>query len=59
MTGLNLAYLTLLQAFVRAMIPSDYTLRVPEAAIHRVHNELKRREIKIQGEIIGIMPLLS
>ncbi|KAG8952106.1 hypothetical protein FRC04_005106 [Tulasnella sp. 424] len=59
LTRSNLAYLTLLQAFVRTMIPVDPTHKVPRSVIARVHKELKRREIKIQGEIISIMPLLT
>lgn len=41
------------------MIPVDPTHKVPRSVIVRVHKELKRREIKIQGEIISIMPLLT
>lgn len=41
------------------MIPVDPTHKVPRSVIARVHKELKRREIKIQGEIISIMPLLT
>ncbi|KAG8962337.1 hypothetical protein FRC03_004345 [Tulasnella sp. 419] len=59
LTYSNLAYITLLQAFVRAVIPADPNHSVPEAAITRVHEELKKREMKIQSEIIGIMPLLT
>ncbi|KAG8934607.1 hypothetical protein FRC01_001708 [Tulasnella sp. 417] len=59
LTRSNLAYLTLLQAFVRTMIPVDPKHKVPPTVVARVHKELKRREIKIQGEIISIMPLLT
>ncbi|KAG8908778.1 hypothetical protein FRB99_003016 [Tulasnella sp. 403] len=58
-TRSNLAYLTLLQAFVRAMIPADPKHKAPEPVFARVVKELKRREMKIQAEIIAIMPLLT
>lgn len=48
----------MLQAYVRAMVPVDPSHRVPEAAVARVHKELVRREMQIQGKIIAVMPLL-
>ncbi|KAG8888779.1 hypothetical protein FRB98_006791 [Tulasnella sp. 332] len=58
LTYSNLAYLTLLQAFVRAVVPANPDHHVPDAAVLRVHKELKKRELKIQGDIIGMMPLI-
>ncbi|KAG8991643.1 hypothetical protein FRB94_000915 [Tulasnella sp. JGI-2019a] len=58
LTYSNLAYLTLLQAFVRAVVPADPKHTVPQAAVVRVHKELKKRELQIQAQIINMMPLL-
>ncbi|KAG8888780.1 hypothetical protein FRB98_006792 [Tulasnella sp. 332] len=57
-TYANLAYLTMLSAFVRAAVPADPSHQVPEQAVARVHKELKKREMQIQGDIIAMMPLI-
>jgi len=55
----NLAYLTLLQAYVRAIIPADAKQhQVPKPVVDRICKELKKRELKIQAEIISMMPLI-
>lgn len=49
----------MLQAFVRAVVPADVTHHVPQAAVDRVYKELQKREMKIQGQIISMMPLIT
>lgn len=49
----------MLQAYVRAVVPADTSVHVPQDAVDTVHNELKKRELKIQGEIVAIMPLMQ
>ncbi|KAG8964460.1 hypothetical protein FRC03_001776 [Tulasnella sp. 419] len=58
-TYLNLAYITLLQAFVRAVVPADPSHTVPDRAVETVRKELQRREVKLQRELIEIMPLIT
>lgn len=55
----NLAYFTLLQAYIRAVEPAHPAHNYPQAAIVRVHEELKKRELKIQEDIIALMPLIG
>ncbi|KZV97308.1 hypothetical protein EXIGLDRAFT_764598 [Exidia glandulosa HHB12029] len=54
-----LSYYTLFHAYVRAVVPvalDDY--RPPRSAICRVEKELKRRELKMQRQLIDMNPLL-
>ncbi|KAH7097462.1 hypothetical protein BKA62DRAFT_774265 [Auriculariales sp. MPI-PUGE-AT-0066] len=56
-----LSYYTLFHAWAGAIIPyhtDDLALRPPAAAIKRVNDELQKREIKMQQDIIDLMPLL-
>lgn len=51
----------LFHAWARAVIPyhmDDLNERPPSAAIIRVNQELLKRELKIQQDIIDMMPLL-
>ncbi|KAG8991644.1 hypothetical protein FRB93_002631 [Tulasnella sp. JGI-2019a] len=55
----NLAYLTMLHAFVRAAVPANPNHQVPVQAVARVNMELKKREMQIQADIIAMMPLIT
>ncbi|KAL5492777.1 hypothetical protein ACEPAI_4224 [Sanghuangporus weigelae] len=55
----QLSYLTLLQAFVRGVMPTDPSRRAPDAAISRVIQELRHRELKLQAELISLRPLVN
>lgn len=55
----NLSLFTLLTAYVRATIPADPSLRANQQAISRVEKEMRKREIRLQREIIGLSPLLN
>ncbi|KZO91193.1 hypothetical protein CALVIDRAFT_542043 [Calocera viscosa TUFC12733] len=55
----NLAYCSMLQAYCRALGPIDPNDRPPQNVVRRVEAELKRREAKLQGTIIGMNPLIA
>ncbi|KAL5513531.1 hypothetical protein ACEPAH_3930 [Sanghuangporus vaninii] len=55
----QLSYLTLLQSFVRGVMPTDPSRRAPDAAISRVIQELRHRELKLQAELISLRPLVN
>ncbi|KZT61392.1 hypothetical protein CALCODRAFT_447337 [Calocera cornea HHB12733] len=55
----HLAYATMLQAYCRALGPIDPSVRPPRNVVLRVERELKRREAKLQGTIIGMNPLIA
>lgn len=54
----NLAYNTILQAYVRAVLPADPTHRGKPAVLRRIERELQHRETKMQTEIFNLAPLL-
>ncbi|KAJ1303164.1 hypothetical protein OPQ81_011365 [Rhizoctonia solani] len=53
-----LGYNTVLQAYVRATMPADSAFRAPQAALERVEHDLRHREMKLQAQLIEVMPLL-
>ncbi|CAE6476603.1 unnamed protein product [Rhizoctonia solani] len=53
-----LGYNTILQAYVRATMPADSAFRAPQAALERVEHDLRHREMKLQTQLIEVMPLL-
>ncbi|KAL5632771.1 hypothetical protein ACGC1H_005649 [Rhizoctonia solani] len=53
-----LGYNTVLQAYVRATMPADSAFRAPQAALERVQHDLRHREMKLQTQLIEVMPLL-
>ncbi|CAE6533569.1 unnamed protein product [Rhizoctonia solani] len=53
-----LGYNTVLQAYVRATMPADSAFRAPQAALERVEHDLRHREMKLQTQLIEVMPLL-
>ncbi|KAF8716570.1 hypothetical protein RHS02_09900, partial [Rhizoctonia solani] len=53
-----LGYNTILQAYVRATMPADPAFRAPQAALERVEHDLRHREMKLQTQLIEVMPLL-
>ncbi|CUA67618.1 putative polyketide synthase 3 [Rhizoctonia solani] len=53
-----LGYNTILQAYVRATMPADSAFRAPQAALERVEHDLRHREMKLQAQLIEVMPLL-
>ena len=55
----NLAYNTILQAYVRAVLPVDPKQRGKPAVLKRIERELKHRETKMQVQIIEIGPLMA
>ncbi|EJU01750.1 hypothetical protein DACRYDRAFT_116214 [Dacryopinax primogenitus] len=55
----HLAYVTMLQAYCRALGPIDANDRPSHKNVLRVESELKRREAKLQARIIGMNPLIS
>jgi hypothetical protein len=55
----NLAYSTILQAYVRAVMPADPEQRGTPAVLKRVERELKHREAKIQTQVIEIGTLMA
>jgi hypothetical protein len=55
----NLAYNTILQAYVRAILPADPKQRGKPAVLKRIERELKHREAKIQMQIIEIGTLMA
>ena len=55
----NLAYNTILQAYVRAVLPADPKQRGRPAVLKRIERELKYREAKMQAQIIEIGPLMA
>jgi len=55
----QLSYMTLLQAYARAAMPNDPSRRAPDAALKRVDEEMKHRELKLQAELIGLRPLVQ
>lgn len=54
----TLAYVTIFQAYVQAVIPNGTTKRIPAAAVKRVERELIQRESQIFGEMMGISSLI-
>jgi hypothetical protein len=54
----NLAYNTILQAYVRAVLPADPKHRGKPVALRRIERELKHREAKMQAQIIELSPLV-
>lgn len=55
----NLAYNTILQAYVRAVMPADPKRRGRPAVLKRVERELKHREAKMQMQIIETGSLMA
>ncbi|KAG8869598.1 hypothetical protein FRC20_001182 [Serendipita sp. 405] len=55
----NLAYNTILQAYVRAVLPADPKQRGRPVILRRIERELKHREAKMQMQIIEITPLMA
>jgi hypothetical protein len=55
----NLAYNTILQAYVRGVLPASPIHRAKPAIIQRIEKELKYREAKMQAQIMGITPLMA
>ncbi|KAF8305566.1 hypothetical protein DL93DRAFT_2089397 [Clavulina sp. PMI_390] len=55
----NLSYNTILQSLVRASMPADPSFTAPESAVRQTVAELAHRETKIQGQILGLMPLVQ
>ncbi|CAE6445071.1 unnamed protein product [Rhizoctonia solani] len=53
-----LGYNTVLQAYVRATMPADSAFRAPQAALERVEHDLRHREMKLQAQLIEVVPLL-
>ncbi|CAE6534018.1 unnamed protein product [Rhizoctonia solani] len=53
-----LGYNTVLQAYVRATMPADSAFHAPRAALERVEHDLRHREMKLQTQLIEVMPLL-
>ncbi|KAF8600286.1 hypothetical protein BDV93DRAFT_476704 [Ceratobasidium sp. AG-I] len=53
-----LGYNTVLQAYVRATMPADPAYRAPQVALERVEHDLRHREMKLQTQLLEIMPLL-
>lgn len=54
----NLAYNTILQAYVRAVMPADLKYRAKPTVIRRIERELKHREAKMQAQILEMSPLV-
>lgn len=54
----NLAYNTILQAYVRAVLPADPKHRGKPVVLRRIERELKHREAKMQVKIIEMAPLI-
>jgi hypothetical protein len=55
----NLAYNTILQAYVRSVMPADPKQRGNPSVLKRVERELQYREAKMQMQIIEIGPLIA
>jgi hypothetical protein len=55
----NLAYNTILQAYVRCVLPANPNQRAKPSILKRIERELKYREGKMQAQIIGISPLMA
>lgn len=55
----NLAYNTILQAYVRAVLPADPKQRGKPSVLKRIERELKYREAKMQAQIIEMGPLMA
>lgn len=55
----NLAYNTILQAYVRAVMPPNPEHRGRPAVLKRIERELKHREAKMQMQIIDIGSLMA
>ncbi|KIM23580.1 hypothetical protein M408DRAFT_253625 [Serendipita vermifera MAFF 305830] len=55
----NLAYNTILQAYIRAVLPADPKQRGKPAVLKRIERELKYREAKMQAQIIEMGPLMA
>lgn len=55
----NLAYNTILQAYVRAVLPADSKYRCKPSVLKRVERELKHRESKMQNQILELSPLIA
>ncbi|KAG8830689.1 hypothetical protein FRC17_004437 [Serendipita sp. 399] len=55
----NLAYNTILQAYVRAVLPADPKQRGRPMILRRIERELKHREAKMQMQIIDITTLMA
>ncbi|CCA70282.1 hypothetical protein PIIN_04221 [Serendipita indica DSM 11827] len=55
----NLAYNTILQAYVRAVLPADPKQRAKPVVLKRIERELKHREAKMQAQIIEVSPLMA
>lgn len=49
----------LLSPWRTAVAPADGKRTVSQSAIDRVWQDLKKRETRIQGQLIGILPLLK
>ncbi|KIJ47171.1 hypothetical protein M422DRAFT_28858 [Sphaerobolus stellatus SS14] len=60
LTYQTLSYMVLLHAYSRVMmIASNPDDRPPKAALIRIENELKHRELKLQSAIINLTPLVG
>lgn len=55
----NLAYNTILQAYVRAVLSADPTHRCSPSVLKRIERELKHREVKMQMKILELSPLIA
>ncbi|KAF8335904.1 uncharacterized protein EI90DRAFT_3120148 [Cantharellus anzutake] len=55
----QLSYHNILTAFAGAALPLESEVQAPEHAVQRVGKELVRREAQIQGQLMGLMPLIS
>lgn len=54
----NLAYNTILQAYVRSVLPADPKHRGKPMVLKRIERELKYREAKMQLQIFEMSPML-
>ncbi|PVF96818.1 hypothetical protein CPB86DRAFT_708358 [Serendipita vermifera] len=54
----TLAYATMSQAYVRAVVPTDPSKEVPVAAVRKVERELIERENQIISRMLGISGLI-
>jgi hypothetical protein len=54
----NLAYNTILQAYVRSVLPADPKHQGKPMVLERIQRELRHREAKMQAQIISLGPLL-
>jgi hypothetical protein len=54
-----MSFHNIMSAYIRAMLSVDKSFRPPPEAIARIRHELRHREVKIQQQILAIMPLLT